>query len=683
MHKLFRSGFIGYKKKYVKSDLIAALVVTAIAIPQSLGFAVIAGLPPVMGLYSALFAPIVFGVLAHTKRLVIGADSATAALVAAGALSVAQAGSPEYANAVGVLGLLTAAVLLLMGLFKLGFLADLISRPVLVGFLGGVGVQLMVNNLPEMLGISASGSILQRLTTLVQQLPALNGMDMTIAVLVVGLVLITRKTRLPGELLALIAAMAFTLAFHVGDFGVRVVGALPQGLPSLVHPSLALGDIVTLFPAALAMAMVILAQSSAVIRHHAGEHDDKIRINQDLMALGAANATSALTHGFAVNGSPPRSMAADLAGGRSPLVNVIMSLLIGLVLLFGGELFKFMPSAALAAIVFVIGLRLIRVTELRHLWELYRIEFFVAMVALGGTALFGVRQGVLIAVIVSLMERLSRQYRPKDAILLRDGELSDWAVERLDSHHRHTSRPDGLLVYSFDGALFFENVAYFVARVKRAIEGAKHPVNYVVVDAGAIDSIDYTAVQTLNVLYRQLSTDGIKLGFAHVPPNLYTQLDEFGVVDLVGAENIFPTLNAAIKAYPDSRRSSIDMIKRLDLPKNSYVVIGGAVLEALNLRQTHDVDIIVSDEVYRRFRDKERWQEYVQDNGKKILSHNGYNLMHTWMSKNLKRLQKTQQMIEGIPMMSIDELIDAKRRLGRRKDTEDIVLLTEHQARHT
>ena len=228
MHKLFRSGFIGYKKKYVKSDLIAALVVTAIAIPQSLGFAVIAGLPPVMGLYSALFAPIVFGVLAHTKRLVIGADSATAALVAAGALSVAQAGSPEYANAVGVLGLLTAAVLLLMGLFKLGFLADLISRPVLVGFLGGVGVQLMVNNLPEMLGISASGSILQRLTTLVQQLPALNGMDMTIAVLVVGLVLITRKTRLPGELLALIAAMAFTLAFHVGDFGVRVVGALPQ-----------------------------------------------------------------------------------------------------------------------------------------------------------------------------------------------------------------------------------------------------------------------------------------------------------------------------------------------------------------------------------------------------------------------------------------------------------------------
>ncbi len=682
MHKLFRWGFTGYKKKYVKSDLMAALVVTAIAIPQSLGFAVIAGLPPVMGLYSALFAPIVFGVLAHSKRLVIGADSATAALVAAGALSIAQAGTPEYANAVGLLGLLTAAVLLLMGLFRLGFLADLISRPVLIGFLGGVGVQLMITNLPEMLGISASGSILQRLTTLVQQLSAMNGMDMTIAVLVVGLVLITRKTRLPGELLGLMAAIAFALLFHTSEFGVRVVGALPQGLPTLVHPHLVLGDIVTLFPAALAMAMVILAQSSAVIRHHAGEHDEKVRINQDLLALGFANATSALTHGFAVNGSPPRSMAADIAGGRSQLVNIMMSVLIGIVLLFGGELFTFMPSAALAAIVFVIGLRLIRVAELRHLWETYRIEFFVAMVALGGTALFGVRQGVLIAVIVSLMERLSRQYRPKDAILLRDGELSDWAAERLDPHHRHTSRPDGLLVYSFDGALFFENVTYFVARVKRAIERAKYRVNYVVVDAGAIDNIDYTAVQSLNMLYRQLSIDGIKLGFAHVPPNLFKQLEAFGVVDLVGADNIFSTLNAAIKAYPDSRRSSIDMIKRLKLPKGSYVVIGGAVLEALHLRQTHDVDIIVSDEVYREYRDTHHWQEYVQDSGKKILSHNGYNLMRTWMSKSLKRLQKTQQMIEGVPMMSVDELIDAKRRLGRKKDTEDIALLAEHQRRH-
>ncbi len=682
MHRLLAPSIAEYKKRYFKHDMLAALVVTAIAIPESLGFAVIVGLPPVTGLYSAVFAPMVFALLAHTKRLVVGADSATAALVASGALLVAQAGSPEYANAIGVIGLLTAAVLLLMVMFKMGFLADLISRPVLIGFLAGVGIQLMVNKLPEMLGIAASGSLLQHLDTTLRNLTSINGMTLTISVLVVGIILITRQTRVPGELLGLVAAIGFAVLFHVGDYGVKLVGALPHGLPTLAHPMLTIGDIVTLFPAALSIAIVILAQSSAVIRSHAGEHDEKVRLNRDIAALGFANAASALTHGFAINGSPPRSLAADMAGGRTQLVNLLMGCFIAVVLLFGGDVFKFMPSAALAAIVCMIGLHLIRVAELRYIWETHRTEFFVAMVALVGTALFGVRQGVLIAVIVSLMERLSRQYHPKDAILLRDGELSEWAAERLDPHHRHTSHPEGLLVYSFDGSLFFENITYFVSRLKRAIAGAKQPVHYLVVDAGAIDSIDYTAVENLKMLYRQLSTDDIKLGFAHVSPSLFAQFEHYGVVDLVGVDNIFPTLNAAIKSRPGSRRSSIDMVKRLDLAPDSYIVIGGAVLEAMKLRQTHDVDLIVSNDVYREYRDKHHWQEYVQDNGKKILSHNGYNLMHTWMSKNLKRLNRSKQVIDGVNFMGINELIDAKRRLGRKKDIADIALLKEYKKTH-
>lgn len=676
MHKLFRWGFAGYKKKYIKSDVLAALVVTAIAIPQSLGLAVIAGLPPEAGLYSALFAPIVFGVLAHTKRLVIGVDSATAALVASGALLVAQAGSPEYTHAIGAIGLLTAGILLLMGVFRLGFLADLISRPVLVGFLGGVGIQLMVTKLPDMLGLSMNGLWHEF------HLASINSMTITVSVLVVGIIIISRYTKVPGELVALVAAMGFAALFKVGEYGVKLVGALPQGLPPFTHPSLSLEMIAVLLPSALAIALVILAQSSAIIRSQAGEHDEKVRLNQDLLALGFANAAAVFSHGFVVNGSPPRTIAADLAGGRSQLVNIIMAGLIGVVLVFGGELFRYMPAAALGAVVFMIGFRLIRFAELRYIWETHKAEFFVAMVALLGTALLGVRQGVLIAVIVSLMERLSRQYRPKDAVLLRDGELSEWAEERLDPHHRHTSRPSGLLVYSFDGALFFENVTYFASRVKRAIAAAKEPVHYVVVDAGAIDSIDYTAVETLKVLYRQLSHDDIKLGFAHVTPNLLDQFEQYGVIDLVGAEHIFPTLNAAIKAAPGGRRSSIEMIKRLSLPKHEYIVIGGAVLEALQLRQTHDVDIIVSDEVYRQYRDERRWQEYVQDNGKKTLSHNGYNMMRVWMGKNHKQLKKNQQMISGLPCMGIDDLIKAKRQLGRKKDIADIALLEQYKKQH-
>jgi len=218
-----------------------------------------------------------------------------------------------------------------------------------------------------------------------------------------------------------------------------------------------------------------------------------------------------------------------------------------------------------------------------------------------------------------------------------------------------------------------------VQRIKAAIEEAKEPIEYVLIDAGAIDSIDYTAVETTKTLYRQLSSEDIKMGFAHVSPNLRHQFDAFGMTDLVGADNIFSTLSGAIRTHPGSKRSAIEMVHRLGLKRGTYVVIGGAVLEILNLRETSDVDLVVSDEVYAQYRDDKKWAEYVQDNGKKVLSHDGYNLMHTWMGNNLKHLLHQSFEVEKIAFMSIDELIEAKRHLGRKKDLEDIMLLEEYQ----
>ena len=616
-----------YKKKYLKSDIIAALVVTAIAVPESLAFAVIVGLPPVTGLYSALLAPIVFGLLASTRRLVIGADSATAALIAAGAVLVAQVGTAGYASAVAVLGLLVAAILILMSIFRLGFLSNLISRPVLIGFLGGVGVQLIVTKFPEMLGLTSSGSVWQHVLDTFGKLTQINGMTLTVAVLVVGVIVISRKTKVPGELVGLVLAGLFASLFHVQDYGVALVGELPNGLPAFSHPALTLDMIVTLFPAALSIAIVILAQSSAVIRSLANEHEDKVKINQDLFSLGFANAASALTSGFSVNGSPPRSLAADIAGGKTQLVGILMSVFIGLLLLFGGDLLKTVPSAALAAIVFMIGVKLLRINEFKYLLHHHRAEFGVAMIALSATALFGVRQGLFLAVIVSLVERLARQYHPRDEVLLRDGELSVWAQERIDQHHRHSSRPPGILVYSFESSLFFENIGYFRARLLKAIAKAKDPVTYVIVDAGAMDSIDYTAVENIKQLLRQLGSDNIKVGFAHVSPNLYEQFERYAMLDIVGVENIFSTLNAAIKTHPGNKRTVYEMVDRLEIPNTDYVIIGGAVLEALKLRETGDIDLVVSDDIYNKYRNELNWQEYVQDGGKRILSRNGYNLM--------------------------------------------------------
>ncbi len=539
-------SILRYKRQDFRHDVMAALVLTAITIPQSLAFAVVVGLPPVTGLYTALFAPVVFALFASTRRLVVGADSATAALLASSATLVAQVGTAGYTSAIGTLGALTALILLIVAVLRLGFLSDLVSRPVIVGFLAGVGVQLIITSVPVMLGAHmVLGTVWDSIAGLLR-FPAVNWMTITITVLVVGILLLVRGSRVPGELIGIIVAVIFAAVFQVERFDVALVGDLPSHLPVFVLPAFSLTTIWTLLPAAAMVAAIILAQSSAVVRRIAEEHDEKIRVNQDLFALGMANVASAITQGFAVNGSPPRTMAVDKAGGRTQLTEILSSVLVGFILVFGVGLLAYLPQAALSSIICLLGVHLIRLGELRYLWRVHRTEFAVAIIALVGTAFVGVLQGVLIAVIVSLSERVIRQYHPKDEILLRDGELSDWARERLSSRVQQSSQLEGVLVYSFDGSLFFENITYFVSRLKRAIKGAAKPVKTVVIDAGSIDSIDYTAVEAIKHSYRKLSEDNIALRFAHVSPTLHKQLVEFGVVELLGNRHIFSTLTEAI-----------------------------------------------------------------------------------------------------------------------------------------
>lgn len=543
--KLAMPSILTYKRSYLKHDVIAALVVTAISIPQSLAFAVIVGLPPVTGLYTAMITPIVFAFFAHTRRTVVGPDSATTAVIASGALLIAHAGTTAHANAVAVICLLAAAILLAMSILRLGFLAELISRPVLIGFFAGVGLQLIITSIPAMLGLQASGSIWQHVGAISSGFTSINGMALTVSVLVVGLIVLLRKTFIPGELAALVLAIIFAIIFKMTDFGVVMIGALPSGLPHLILPNVTPQSLITLFPAALSVALVVLAQGASVIRQSATKHNEPVRTNQDLFAFGIANAASALLQGFSGNGSIARTQASEAARGKSQLVNILTGVLVGLLLLFGVGLFRYMPQAALASIVFVIGFYLIRFRELDYLWSTHRTEFFVAIIAAVGTVLFGVLQGVFIAVIVSLAERLSRQYRPKDAVLLRDGVFSDWAIERLGKDYK-PDNINGIVIYSFDGSLFFENSTYFVARLKRAIANAKQHVHTVIIDAGAIDSIDYTAVEELKQLCVRLAEKSISVSFSHVSPNLHRQLDIFGVADIVG-NNVYATLSQALQ----------------------------------------------------------------------------------------------------------------------------------------
>lgn len=671
---------LDYLRTNSRSDMMAALVVTAIAVPESLAFAAIVGLPLQTGLYTALFAPIVFAVFASTKRLIVGADSATAALVAAGAGVLA--GSYSHSDAIILLGIATGIILALLSIFRFGFLADLISRPVLIGFFAGIGIQLIVHKLPEMLRVETSGTVLHQLQDLPFQLPNTHLLSLLLALIVIVFSLFLPK-KYPRILIGLVIATSLSVIIDAEKYGVSLVGAIPSGLPGLSLPPLTLDAFFLLVPTALSIALVILAQSSAVIRSQAADHDEKVNINKDLLALGAANITSALTQGFALNGSPPRSIAAEHSGGKTQMVNVFMSILIGAILLFGTGLFTYIPLPALAAVIFVVGLHLIRIPELRQIGSTHPNEFAIAIIAMLGVALFGVRQGVIIAIVISLMERLRRQYHPRDEVLLRDDTLSEWGQERIDPHHRHTSRPRGLLVYAYDGPLFFDNVEYFIERVSSAIKSAKEPVDTVIIDAGAIDAIDYTAVRGIKRLHDQLHADEIRLGFAHVSPALHKQFSEFGIRELIGETMIFSTLNSAIINNPNSRRTTIEMVKRLDVPKNSYVVIGGGVMETLGLREAHDVDMVVSESLYKKYRDKKQWKEFVHDDGKRVLSHNGYHMMQTWMGRDLARLRKDAFIKDDVVFMSVAQLIACKRRLGRNKDKSDLALLEKYKQTQT
>lgn len=680
--RMFAPSFRGYKRKHLKKDFIAALVVTAIAIPESLGFAAIVGLPIQTGLYCALLAPIVFALLTSSRHLVIGADSATAALVASGAATIAAAGSAQYPAAVAILGVVTGVLLLAMSVLRLGFLADLISKPVLVGFLAGVGVQLLVGKLPEMLGIDIHGGLIEKLGAVLTHASAIHWPTAAVAFGALAVVVVSRRYKLPGALLALVGSVIVTKLAQLEQYGIHTVGDVPAGLPGFVMPDVSLAHIAAIFSSALAIAVVILAQSLATIRTFADKYDESVAENRDLMALGFANIASALTHGFAVNGSPPRTSAGEVAGGRSQMVNVYMALLIGALLLFATDVLQYVPHAALAAIVCSIGLHLIKIDQLKDIWHAHKIEFGIAMVALVAVALLGVQQGIVIAVLCALIERLRREYHPADTILLRDQKISEWAADRIQGSHRHTSQPEGVLVYRFDSDIFFENASYFGRRIRQAIEEAKHPVKVVILDAGAMSDIDYTGASSLRRVAEQLAVDEIRFGLAHVSPGLRNALAMYGVAELIGSDNIYPSLREAVRSQPGVRRSTIDMVKRLRLPDRSYVVIGGGVLEALGLRETMDVDMVVNKSTYKQFQER-GWKEYVHDDGKRILSHRGYKIMTSYMGRDVHRLLRHAFVKQGVYFMGVDDLIKSKEQFRRAKDLEDIALLREYQKRQS
>lgn len=540
-------GLLPIRRARLVPEAVAGITLAAVAVPEVLGYAKIAGMPPVTGLYTMLLPVLLFALLGSSRHLVVGADSATAAILAAGLSGLAAAGSAQYVKLAGTAALLAGALLVLARIVRLGFLANFLSRTVLLGFLTGVGVQVALGQLPQMLGVSVTGSgTVTKFVNTLRALGHVQGASAVIALAVVAVVLAVRLAapKVPGALLAVVAAIVVSSAADLRAHGVAVLGTVPSGAPHLAAPSFAAHDLSKLLSVSLSMFVVILAQSAATSRAYAARYEESVDEDADLVGLGAANLSAAFTGAFVVNGSPTKTQIADGAGGRSQLGQLCAGVVVLLVLILLTGPLAHLPLPALAAVVFMIGVDLVDVAGMRRVYRVRRAEFAVACITAAGVVFIGVEQGIAIAIVVSIVEHLRHSYAPRSSLLVKS-PAGHWTAE--------TPRPGGrtaggLIVYRFGSSLYFANAARLVADVFELVGDGPAP-RWLCLDAAAIGDVDYTAAAVITQVHDHLEAEGTRLVLSGLIDDVRRQLDRYGITAALGPDPYFETAGEALDAF--------------------------------------------------------------------------------------------------------------------------------------
>ena len=540
-------GIVPLRRAQLPADLLAGVTLAALGIPEVLGYARIAGMPVVTGLYTLLLPMALFAVLGASRHLVVAADSATAALLAGTLVRLAAPGSAEYVRLAGLAALLTGGLLILARLARLGFLANFLSRTVLLGFLTGVGIQVALGQLPDMLGVTAPSphtliKLGQTLAALPQAQPLAAGISAAVIVVVLAARRITR--RIPGPLLAVAGAIVASWAASLASHGVSVVGPVPRGLPSFGLPALGAHDMLALLGTAATIFVVILAQSAATARAFAVKHGEPLRTDTDLVGLGAANIAAAFTGTFVVNGSPTKTQIADDAGGRSQLVSLATSVVTLVVLLVATGPLRYLPTAALAAVVFLIGAELIDLRGLHRVRLVRRTEFAVALLSAAAVVALGIQWGIGVAVVASIIDHLSHSYRPRSSVLVKS-PAGHWRQVLAEPGVR--TEP-GLIIYRFGSSLYYANASRLVDDVL-TLAGSGDPVRWLVLDGAAIGDVDYTASGTLSRVIRELHRRHIRVVVTSLMDPVRSQLRHYGISGPGGPDAYYDTPGEALEAF--------------------------------------------------------------------------------------------------------------------------------------
>lgn len=540
-----------YDRAWLRGDVLAGITVAAYLVPQVMAYAEVAGLPPVVGLWAITGPLVVYAALGTSRQLSMGPESTTALMTAVVVAPLAAGDPARYAALAAGLAFVVAVICLLAWLARLGFLADLLSRPVLVGYLAGLAVIMIISQLTTLTGVPVEGQTLgERIGSFAGNLDQVEMPTLALAAgaLVIMLVGARRWPKAPIPLIAMVIAAAAVTTFDLGRIGVQVLGEVPAGLPMPELPDVTSDDLASLLLPAIGVAIVGYTDNVLTARAFAGRRGYRIDANQELLALGTANISAGLLRGFPVSSSASRTAIGDALGSRSQLHSLVALGVVVSVLMFAQRLLEAFPTAALGAIVVFAALRLIDFAELRRFAAFRSSELVLAVSATGAVLVLGVLYGVLAAVGLSILELIRRVARPHDGILGRVPGVA--GMHDIDDYPNARQVP-GLVVYRYDAPLCFANAENFRLRALAAVDEASTPVEWFLLNAEANVEVDITATDALEQLRHDLAERGVVFAMARVKQDLRVYLEAAGLVDRVGADRIFPTLPTAVDAYTE------------------------------------------------------------------------------------------------------------------------------------
>ena len=538
-----------YKKAWLPRDLVAGAVLCALLVPQGMAYAELAGLPAITGLYTTVACLVAYAIFGPSPYLILGPDSSLGPMIAAAILPLA-AGNTEYAVALaGMLALIVAVICIGAGLARLGFVADLISKPVRVGYLAGLAVTIFVGQLPKLFGYSVDANgLIQEFVTFLKNLDQTNPWTLAVGLLCLLLILGLKRwaPRIPGVLVAVVLSIAVVQLFDLAAKGVATVGVLPQGFPKPSLPGAGLSALPLLIGTAFGIALVAVGDTISTSTGFAARRGYEVDGDQEMFGIGAANLLAGLFQGFPVSTSGSRTAVAEQSGAKTQLTGIVAALLVLAMLLFVPGLVQNMPQSALAAIIIAASLSLFDVAELRHFWAVRKSEFTLAIISLLGVALVGVLQGIVIAVVLSIFQLFQKAWRPYMAVLAKPEGIPGY---HDINHFVNSSQLPGLLMIRWEAPLIFANSTLFRKKLRILVAQNEPKPVWIIIAADAINEIDTTAGDMLVDLDQELNAAGIHLVFAELKTHVVEKVERYGLLETIDRRHFYPTIEVAVEEF--------------------------------------------------------------------------------------------------------------------------------------